>query len=67
MWEFDAATTRWRQIEAEGAPAARSYHVMASHAQHVYVFGGCAASGRYDYYLPPSPPNTPQTPITFQS
>lgn len=46
MWEFDAATTRWRQIEAEGAPAARSYHVMASHAQRVYVFGGCAASGR---------------------
>jgi N-acetylneuraminic acid mutarotase len=46
FWEFDASAARWRQIEAEGGPVARSYHVMASHGDRVYVFGGCGANGR---------------------
>jgi len=47
LWVFDAHTLSWRSIETgEGGPAARSYHVMASHGSCVYLFGGCGAMGR---------------------
>jgi len=53
LWVFDAHTLSWRSIETgEGGPAARSYHVMASHGSCVYLFGGCGAMGRLnDLYV----------------
>ncbi|KAI8609091.1 hypothetical protein BC830DRAFT_883014 [Chytriomyces sp. MP71] len=49
LFAFDADSNLWKvaaKKDAVNAPPARSYHAMAASATHVFVFGGCPASGR---------------------
>ncbi|KAI8584920.1 hypothetical protein BDZ88DRAFT_434935 [Geranomyces variabilis] len=50
FYSFDTAARKWTRIINHAGtgsvlPAARSYFSMASSADHIYLFGGCPASG----------------------
>jgi N-acetylneuraminic acid mutarotase len=47
MWRFDISNGKWVAVEQKGqVPCARSFHVMEATEDAIYMFGGCAASGR---------------------
>jgi len=49
LWAFDTTTSSWNQIEQQGEkPMGRSYHGMTSWKNHLFIFGGCGASGGKD-------------------
>jgi len=48
LWKFSLKDRSWSAVSSKGgkAPPARSFHKMLSIGSKLYVFGGCAASGR---------------------
>lgn len=53
LWEFDADKSAWSQVEKKGEfwPEARNYHQMIAAGSDLFVFGGCAKSGRINDLL----------------
>ncbi|KAJ3085511.1 hypothetical protein HK100_009028 [Physocladia obscura] len=49
LFAFNYESGNWNILappDAPNSPPARSYHAMAASANHIFVFGGCPATGR---------------------
>jgi N-acetylneuraminic acid mutarotase len=51
LYEFDTVNNRWSKISVDEGPERRSYHCMTASKTHLFLFGGCGASGRLNDFF----------------